>query len=114
MFEALVEDADPLALGHPPLLIASEDVGGVDAEPAAHEACVDVGCDALEVGIDLGVATHDLRHVLVLGRVTSGPGGDDIIAGARDVFEVEFPDLAPGKRQAALRYELQLLRREHA
>jgi hypothetical protein len=32
--------------------------------------------------------------VLVLGRVTSGPGGDDIVLGARRVLDVEFPELA--------------------
>jgi predicted NBD/HSP70 family sugar kinase len=37
---------------------------------------------------------YDLGHVLVLGRVTSGPGGDDIVGGARRVLEVEFPELA--------------------
>ena len=37
---------------------------------------------------------YDLQHVLVLGRVTSGPGGDDIVGGAREVLEVEFPELA--------------------
>ncbi len=37
---------------------------------------------------------YDLRHVLVLGRVTSGPGGDDIVGGAREVLELEFPELA--------------------
>lgn len=37
---------------------------------------------------------YDLQHVLVLGRVTSGPGGDLIIRGARDVLELEFPELA--------------------
>ncbi len=37
---------------------------------------------------------YDLRHVLVLGRVTSGPGGDDIVNGARVVLDLEFPDLA--------------------
>ena len=37
---------------------------------------------------------YDLRHVLVLGRVTSGPGGDDMIEGAREVLAVEFPELA--------------------
>jgi hypothetical protein len=26
--------------------------------------------------------------------VTSGPGGDDIVAGARKVLDVEFPELA--------------------
>jgi predicted NBD/HSP70 family sugar kinase len=37
---------------------------------------------------------YDLRHVLVLGRVTSGRGGDLIIHGAREVLDVEFPELA--------------------
>jgi predicted NBD/HSP70 family sugar kinase len=37
---------------------------------------------------------YDLEHVLVLGRVTSGPGGDLIVGGARDVLDLEFPDLA--------------------
>jgi predicted NBD/HSP70 family sugar kinase len=37
---------------------------------------------------------YDLRHVLVLGRVTSGSGGDDIVEGARRVLRVEFPELA--------------------
>jgi predicted NBD/HSP70 family sugar kinase len=37
---------------------------------------------------------YDLRHVLVLGRVTSGPGGDAILDGAREVLRVEFPELA--------------------
>lgn len=37
---------------------------------------------------------YDLQHVLVLGRVTSGPGGDDIVRGAQEVLEAEFPDLA--------------------
>lgn len=52
------------------------------------------------IGVYLGYGVahfarfYDLRHVLVLGRVTSGPGGDDIVNGAREVLEVEFPDLA--------------------
>lgn len=37
---------------------------------------------------------YDIRHVLVLGRVTSGPGGDVMLQGAREVLNVEFPDLA--------------------
>jgi predicted NBD/HSP70 family sugar kinase len=37
---------------------------------------------------------YDLRHVLVLGRVTSGRGGDVIVNGAREVLEAEFPELA--------------------
>ncbi|PWU16554.1 MAG: transcriptional regulator [Verrucomicrobia bacterium] len=37
---------------------------------------------------------YDLENVLILGRVTSGPGGDVIIAGAKEVLEREFPELA--------------------
>ena len=37
---------------------------------------------------------YDLENVLILGRVTSGPGGEVIIAGAREVLKVEFPDFA--------------------
>lgn len=37
---------------------------------------------------------YEFRHLLILGRVTSGPGGDVILKGAREVMESEFPDLA--------------------
>ncbi len=37
---------------------------------------------------------YDLQHVLVLGRVTSGSGGDLIVDAAREVLQVEFPELA--------------------
>ena len=37
---------------------------------------------------------YDIDHVLILGRVTSGPGGTIIIDGARDVLKAEFRDLA--------------------
>lgn len=37
---------------------------------------------------------YDLRHVLILGRVTSGEGGDIILAGAKHVLKTEFPELA--------------------
>lgn len=48
----------------------------------------------LGYGVAHFAAFYDLRHVLVLGRVTSGPGGDDIVNGARQVMEAEFPELA--------------------
>jgi predicted NBD/HSP70 family sugar kinase len=38
---------------------------------------------------------YDLAHVLILGRVTSGPGGDLILAGAKEVLREEFPGLSP-------------------
>ncbi len=38
---------------------------------------------------------YDLRHVLILGRCTSGRGGPLILAGAEEVLAGEFPELAP-------------------
>jgi len=52
------------------------------------------------IGTYLGYAVahfadfYDLENVLILGRVTSGPGGETIIAHARQVLNVEFPELA--------------------
>ena len=52
------------------------------------------------IGTYLGYAVahladfYDLGHVLILGRVTSGPGGDLIIQGAKAVLAAEFPELA--------------------
>ncbi len=37
---------------------------------------------------------YDFDHVLILGRVTTGQGGDLIIDGAKEVLRVEFSDLA--------------------
>ena len=48
----------------------------------------------LGYGVAHFAAFYEIRHVLVLGRVTSGPGGNDIVAGAQKVLEVEFPALA--------------------
>ncbi len=37
---------------------------------------------------------YDYRHMLVLGRVTTGKGGDIVIAKAREVLAKEFPETA--------------------
>ena len=36
---------------------------------------------------------YDIKHVLILGRCTSGRGGDLLIEGAKKVFDAEFPEL---------------------
>lgn len=36
---------------------------------------------------------YEIKHVLILGRCTSGRGGDLLIEGAKKVFEAEFPEL---------------------
>lgn len=37
---------------------------------------------------------YDLKHVLILGRVTSGEGGSILIEKAQEVLKTEFPELA--------------------
>lgn len=37
---------------------------------------------------------YQFKNVLILGRVTTGAGGDVIIANAKEVLKVEFPELA--------------------
>lgn len=52
------------------------------------------------IGVYLGYALahyadfYDLKHVLILGRVTSGSGGPLILDHARQVLAAEFPDLS--------------------
>ncbi len=52
------------------------------------------------MGIFLGYALphyaefYEIRHVLILGRCTSGSGGDLLLEGANRVLRAEFPELA--------------------
>ncbi len=52
------------------------------------------------LGVYLGYAVahyaefYDLKHILVLGRVTTGTGGEILIAEALRVLSAEFPELA--------------------
>jgi predicted NBD/HSP70 family sugar kinase len=52
------------------------------------------------IGVYLGYGVahyaefYDFKHVLLLGRVTSGQGGEIIIRFAREVLKTEFPELA--------------------
>lgn len=54
--------------------------------------------ETIGVYVGYGVAHYadfyDLRHVLILGRVTSGDGGSIILNKAQEVLNVEFPELA--------------------
>jgi len=56
------------------------------------------------IGVYLGYAMaqyadfYTLRHVLVLGRVLSGEGGDVIISTARQVLKEQFPEVAEAVR----------------
>ncbi len=37
---------------------------------------------------------YDIKHVLIMGRVTSGEGGSILLSRAQEVLDVEFPELA--------------------
>ncbi|MBU4198323.1 MAG: ROK family protein [Verrucomicrobia bacterium] len=58
------------------------------------------------IGIYLGYTVahyadfYDMGHLLVLGRVTSGKGGDIVIARAEEVLRKEFPELAQAVKLA--------------
>jgi predicted NBD/HSP70 family sugar kinase len=52
------------------------------------------------IGVYLGCALaqyagfYDFRQALILGRVTTGKGGDIVIAKARELLKKEFPEVA--------------------
>ncbi len=64
---------------------------------AGHEGALKIW-QSIGAFLGYGVAHYadfyDLRHVLILGRVTSGSGGTLILDGAKAVLEDEFPDIA--------------------
>ena len=64
---------------------------------AGHEGAAKIW-QSIGVYLGYGVAHYadfyDVRHVLILGRVTSGRGGARILDGAKAVLEDEFPEIA--------------------
>jgi predicted NBD/HSP70 family sugar kinase len=64
---------------------------------AGHEGALKIW---ESMGIYLGYALahyaefYDIKHVLILGRCTSGRGGDMLLEGAHKVLEAEFPEIA--------------------
>ncbi len=64
-----------------------------DGDARARKIYETIGC-YLGYAVAHYAEFYDMRNVLVLGRVTSGPGGEIILAWARAVLRVEFPELA--------------------
>ena len=63
---------------------------------AGHEGALKIW-QSMGVYLGYGIAHYadfyDIKHVLILGRCTSGRGGDLLLEGAKKVFEAEFPEL---------------------
>jgi len=62
-------------------------------DPRAERIFATVGC-YVGYGVAHYADFYELRHVLILGRVTSGEGGGIILNRAREVLKQEFPELA--------------------
>jgi predicted NBD/HSP70 family sugar kinase len=64
---------------------------------AGHEGAVKIW-QSMGIYLGYGLAHYadfyDIKHVLILGRCTSGRGGELILEGAKEVLCVEFPELA--------------------
>jgi predicted NBD/HSP70 family sugar kinase len=64
---------------------------------AGHEGAARIW-ESMGIYLGYGLAHYaefyDIKHVLILGRCTSGRGGDLLLAGVKAVLEQEFPDLA--------------------
>jgi predicted NBD/HSP70 family sugar kinase len=78
-------------------LTKAEQLGFVQEKlEAGHEGAVKIW---QSIGCYLGYAVahyadfYELKHVLILGRCTSGKGGKYILDGAYEVLEAEFPQL---------------------
>jgi predicted NBD/HSP70 family sugar kinase len=63
---------------------------------AGHDGALKIW-QSMGIYLGYGIAHYadfyDIKHVLILGRCTSGRGGDLLLEGAKKVFETEFPEL---------------------
>ena len=84
--------AFPIAMPLPEQLVA------VQAAMTAGDTRAHVIYESIGVCFGYAIAHYadfyDVRHLLVLGRVTSGAGGELVLARAADVLRAEFPALA--------------------
>lgn len=65
-------------------------------EPQARKIYETVGV-YLGYGLAQYSEHYKIENALILGRVSSGAGGDILIAKAKEVLAVEFPDIPPIK-----------------
>lgn len=63
-----------------------------DGDPRARKVLETIGCE-LGYAIAHYADYYHFRHVLVLGRVTSGEGGPIMLKRAQEVLQIEYPSL---------------------
>jgi predicted NBD/HSP70 family sugar kinase len=82
----------PSGMGLPERLVALQE------KMKAGDARVRQVYETIGVYLGYGVAHYadfyDLKHILILGRVTTGEGGDILLAKAKEVLHTEFPELS--------------------
>jgi len=64
-----------------------------EGDEGARKVFETIGC-YMGYGIAYYADFYDIKHVLILGRVTSGEAGNTILKKAEEVLEIEFPELA--------------------
>jgi len=100
--QAVSRLADKAGFGFPHTMPAPERLVAVQQAMASGDARASQVYDSLGsyLGYSIGhyADFYPLKHVLVMGRVTSGPGGERIIRRARDVLASEFPAAASRTR----------------
>jgi predicted NBD/HSP70 family sugar kinase len=79
----------PAGLGLPERLKLIQE--GMERGEAGAEAIFESIGSYLGYALPWYAEFYDLAHVLLLGRVTSGAGGERILAKAQEVLEAEFP-----------------------
>lgn len=62
-----------------------------DGDPLVRQVYETLGT-YLGYGVAHYAGFYNLKHVLILGRVTTGPGGDIILEKAREVLRADFPE----------------------
>jgi predicted NBD/HSP70 family sugar kinase len=96
--QAVSRLADRAGFGFPPEMQAADRLVAVQNAMASGDARAEQVYDSLGsyLGYSIGhyADFYDLRHVLVMGRVTSGNGGERMLLRAREVLASEFPAVA--------------------
>ncbi len=103
--DAVIRLAPAAGIELDPMLLPAQKLKVVQSlmsigDQRAHKIFNDIGC-YLGHSLALYSIFYEIRHVLLMGRVTSGPGGDIILSTCQKVLEEDYPELK-GKFQVLL------------